>query len=262
MAVEINGMRVASVAGRIVNLEPIRPAGISVMIPEMVRVAGGTFSMGSTRWSDTQPIRQVTLKDFAIGKYPVTNGEYLGHLQVMGLKIPELVANPEFAMHPVVNVSWHGAMEYCTFLNELKMPRTEADGFRKFSLPTEAQWEFAARGIEGREYPWGNESYEGRVNFNSRGTATVNAFPLGATPSGILGMSGNVWGWLGDRYASGYNPEDITNPLGPQKGDCRVVRGGSWYDYFADDLLAAFRVNYKPGVQCNDVGFRVAENLG
>ncbi len=256
----IGGMRVTSVERGIATLRPIA-SKVSVRIPEMVRIAGGAFSMGSARWSDTQPERQVTLRDFAIGKYPVTNSEYLGFLQVMGKSIPDLVVNTELALHPVVNISWHAATEYCTFLNNLELPRKGVEGFRKFGLPTEAQWEFAARGTEGRGYPWGKESYEGRVNFNSRGTTPVDAFPLGATPSGIFDMSGNVWEWVGDWYASGYSLEDITNPLGPQEGDYRVVRGGSWCNDDADRLLAAYRNCNLPDDQYSDFGFRLAEDL-
>jgi len=257
----IRGMRVASVEGRIATLEPIRPAGIRVMIPEMIRVAGGTFSMGSARWSDTLPIRQVTLRGFAIGKYPVTNSEYLGFLQVMGKSIPDLVVNTELALHPVVNISWHAATEYCTFLNDLKLPRNGVEGVRKFGLPTEAQWEFAARGTEGREYPWGNESYEGRVNFNSRVTTPVDAFPSGATPSGIFDMSGNVWEWAGDWYSEKYNPKDLIDPKGQDKGTYRVMRGGSWYYNGAVILLAASRSSSLPDSQYYNLGFRLAEDL-
>ncbi|MCX5749392.1 MAG: SUMF1/EgtB/PvdO family nonheme iron enzyme, partial [Candidatus Saganbacteria bacterium] len=146
----IRGMRVIRIEEKHVVLQPIALEA-RVNLPEMVRVAGGKFSMGSTRFSDAQPIREVTLRDFAIGKYPVTNGEYLGFLQAMNREIPQLVANTEFALHPVVNVSWNDATEYCKFL-------METTG-RKFGLLTEAQWEFAARGTEGRIYPWGNESY-------------------------------------------------------------------------------------------------------
>ncbi|MCX5749378.1 MAG: SUMF1/EgtB/PvdO family nonheme iron enzyme, partial [Candidatus Saganbacteria bacterium] len=146
----IGGRRVSSLEARKMILTPIT-GGIHINLPKMVRVAGGKFSMGSTRFNDAQPIRKVTLRDFAIGKYPVTNGEYLGFLQAMNREIPQLVANTELALHPVVNVPWNDATEYCKFL-------METTG-RKFGLLTEAQWEFAARGTEGRIYPWGNESY-------------------------------------------------------------------------------------------------------
>ncbi|MCX5749902.1 MAG: SUMF1/EgtB/PvdO family nonheme iron enzyme, partial [Candidatus Saganbacteria bacterium] len=133
---------------------------------------------------------------------------------------------------------------------------------RKFGLLTEAQWEFAARGTEGRIYPWGNESYEGRVNFNNTGTTPVNKFPTGATPSGIFDMAGNVWEWVQNWYASRYDPKDLTNPKGPDNGTNRVLRGGSWYSNNSDELMAAYRSIDKPGKQCDNIGFRLAEDLG
>ncbi|MCX5749901.1 MAG: SUMF1/EgtB/PvdO family nonheme iron enzyme, partial [Candidatus Saganbacteria bacterium] len=133
---------------------------------------------------------------------------------------------------------------------------------RKFGLLTEAQWEFAARGTEGRIYPWGNESYEGRVNFNNRGTTPVNKFPTGATPSGIFDMAGNVWEWVQDWYASGYNVNDLTNPKGPKNGINKVLRGGSWYNNDSNTLDAAYRNNDRPGDQSSVLGFRLAEDLG
>ncbi|MFA5104981.1 MAG: SUMF1/EgtB/PvdO family nonheme iron enzyme [Candidatus Margulisiibacteriota bacterium] len=242
MNVEINGMRVGNVGRQAVTLRPIAQE-MTVRVPDMVRVAGGMFSMGSTRFTDARPIRQVTLRDFAIGKHPVTNGEYLDFLQVMGYKVPDIVANPEFASHPVVNISWNDVMNdktgYCRFLRDITKTDESPSG-RKFSLPTEAQWEFAARGTEGRTYPWGSESYEGRVNFNSKGTTPVDAHLLGATPSGIFGMSGNVWEWCADWYGT-YTGNNLTNPKGPEKGTYRVLRGGSWYNDHSGRLMAAFR---------------------
>jgi len=226
---------------------------ITVAISEMIGIQGGTFTMGSTRWTDTQPIRQVTLTEYAIGKYPVTNAEWLGYLQVAGKTVPDLVSNPDMTNHPVVNVSWNDAMNYCTFLMEITG--------RRFGLPTEAQWEFAARGTEGRTYPWGNESYEGRVNFNSGGTTRVNNFPTGATPSGIFDMAGNVWEWTMDCYADGYSAKDLTDPKGPGSGTYKVLRGGSWCSSFSDELMAAYRCNVIPEYQDLDIGLRLAEDL-
>ncbi|MEK7376372.1 MAG: SUMF1/EgtB/PvdO family nonheme iron enzyme, partial [Candidatus Margulisiibacteriota bacterium] len=98
-------------------------------------------------------------------------------------------------------------------------------------------------------------------NFNSRGTTPVDAHPLGATPLGILGMSGNVWEWAGDWYANEYNPNDLINPTGPEKGIYRVMRGGSWCRNIADRLLAAYRNDSEPENQVSSIGFRVAEDL-
>lgn len=248
----IGGMRVTALEARRMTLIPIGRE-THVNLPEMVRVAGGTFSMGSAKFVGTQPIRQVTLRDYTIGKYPVTNGDYLGFLQATNKEIPEFVANAELAMHPVVNVTWDGAIGYCNFL----MKTTG----RKFSLPTEAQWEFAARGTEGRIYPWGNESYEGRVNFDTKGTTPVNKFPAGTTPSGIFDMLGNVWEWCADWYGT-YAGNNLTNPKGPESGIYRVLRGGYWYNDSSDRRVAAYRGCLEPEGWSSRVGFRLAEDLG
>jgi len=250
----------AVINGRVTPRRATLTRDVNVRIPEMVRVAGGTFSMGSARFTDTQPIRQVTLSGYAIGKYPVTNGEYLGFLQVMGEDIPKLVADPDFALHPAVNVSWNQANEYCTFLREITKTDENPSG-RKFGLTTEAQWEFAARGTKGRTYPWGEGAYKGRVNFASIETTPVDALPKGQTPSGIFDMSGNVWEWVMDWYANVYNADDLVNPKGPENGIYKVLRGGSWYNSRSASLVAVYRLEYRPGLQGESIGFRLAEDL-
>ncbi len=250
----INVMKVSNITSRQVSLVT---GGRTISIPEMIRVEGGTFQMGSTRWINTQPIRQVTLSDFAIGKYPVTNGEYRGYLEVIGESIPELVSNMDLDRHPVVNISWNEAAKYCKFLMEITG--------RKFGLPTEAQWEFAARGTEGRIYPWGNESYEGRLNFHGRGTTPVDAYPQGQTPTGIFDMAGNVWEWTTDWHVNEYHADDLVNPKGPGQtpwNTCKVLRGFSYYDNIPRKLGAANRGSVEPEKQNENVGFRLAEDLG
>jgi formylglycine-generating enzyme required for sulfatase activity len=139
-----------------------------------------------------------------------------------------------YPRRPVVGVSWHEAMAYCVWA-ELR-------------LPTEAEWEFAARGTEARKFPWGNEEAESsRLNFKSNvGHVTpVGIYPLGNTPEGICDMAGNVWEWCADLY----DPSEETNR--------RVLRGGSWSDV-AQYCRAADRSRYVPEVRDIDVGFRVA----
>jgi formylglycine-generating enzyme required for sulfatase activity len=172
------------------------------------------------------------------------------------------MADPAFAKHPIENVSWYDAMEYCTFLNESKIPRKDADGFRLFGLPTEAQWEFVARENNGI-FPWGDQSYEGRANFNSPGTTPVDMFPLGATRSGVMDMSGNVYEWCADWYANGYKSNDLIDPQGPSEGvfPSKVTRGGA-YDYTDPDLLRVVDRNCSdPRCGSDDIGFRLVENF-
>jgi len=248
----IGGMRVSALDARGVTLTPIARK-IHVTLPEMIRVAGGTFPMGSERWTDTQPIRQVTLTEYAIGKYPVTNAEWLGYLQVIGKTIPQHVANTQLAMHPVVNVSWNDAMDYCKFL----MERTG----RKFGLPTEAQWEYAARGKQGLEYPWGNSFDASKVVFNTTGTQPVDTYPEGASWCGTMHMSGNVWEWTMNWYADRYDANDLTDPKRPDSGTYKVLRGGSWRYDVSDLLMAAYRFDVVLGGQGDDIGLRLAEDI-
>ena len=223
----------------------------SIRIPEMIRVPQGEFQMGCLRWLHTQPLRNITMTAFSIGKYPVTNEEYRSFLTTLGRRISPLVADAKYSKHPVVDVSWFDAMEYCRFLEEITG--------RKFSLPTEAQWEFAAKGAQGRIYPWGNESYKGRVNFDSRGTTPVDLYMNGATPTDIFDMSGNVWEWCFDGNG-GYAPKDLKDPVQHSMEPFRALRGSSWRQFRDSTLITMSRNCNRPEAKYNDMGFRVVEN--
>ncbi len=155
--------------------------------------------------------------------------------------------------HPVVGVSWYEAAAFCRWLSErLNMP---------IALPTEAQWEKAARGMDGRRYPWGNEIDAEKVNYGDTGirsTSAVGIFPQGESPYAAHEMSGNVWEWTADWYDSNYyaNSPD-RNPPGPESGNSRTLRGGSW-NYFEDGVRCANRGNSGiRSIAATDGGFRV-----
>jgi formylglycine-generating enzyme required for sulfatase activity len=232
-------------------------AGISkIKIPEMVQIPAGKFKMGSTEYKDEKPIREVEItKDFAIGKYEVTNEEYLAYLEATDQEISKEVADPAQARHPVVYVSWHEAVSYCEWLSE----KTG----RKFRLPTEAEWEYVARGTDGRKYPWGNEWDASKVTFDTNGTRPVDAHPEGASPFGVIDLSGNVYEWIADCFALKYDPEDLKDPKGHESGGSpRVQRGGSWIDDSPDVLRSASRsFERRHGDRTYYFGFRVAEDL-
>jgi formylglycine-generating enzyme required for sulfatase activity len=225
-----------------------------------VRLPGGCFHMGSPRvdrssnqWTERllrlvgiggqkakahrreAPQHLVTVSPFKMQARVVTNGEYRRF-------DPEHDPD-EPAFLPVVRVSWYEALAYSVWLGG--------------SLPTEAQWEFAARGREGRTYPWGEQRLTtARANYRSGRLAPVGSYPLGATPEGIQDMAGNVWEWCFDRYGP-YTWREMTDPIGPEHGSSRVLRGGS-YSYPARGLRAAFRSCRLPEHQRDYVGFRVA----
>ena len=155
------------------------------------------------------------------------------------------------ANHPVTQVSWHDAIAYCQWLSE----KTG----QHWRLPTEAEWEKAARGTDGRIYPWGNESpNETLCNYNGNvgDTTPVESYPAGASPYGALDMAGNVWEWVADWYdADYYTYSPARNPTGPGFGSYRVLRGGSWYNS-QFNVRSAFRFWLNPGYRLVNDGFR------
>ena len=191
---------------------------------EWVTVRAGEFTMGSNDYRDEKPIHRVHLSEYQIARHPVTNAQYELFVKANSYAAPKHWENgkipPGKENHPVVNVSWKDAQAFCAWA-----------GVR---LPTEAEWEKAARGTDGRKYPWGNEPPTMELcNFNSNvgGTTPVGSYPKGASPYGVLDMAGNVWEWVNDWYdGSYYSQSPSENPQGPATGKYRVLRGGSWYD--------------------------------
>jgi serine/threonine-protein kinase len=157
--------------------------------------------------------------------------------------------------HPVTDVSWEDANAYCNWLSKKK-------GLN-FKLPTEAQWEKAARGTDGRKYPWGkNEPDETLANFGWKfdKTSPVGSYPNGASPYGLLDMAGNVWEWCSDWYGDDYyknSPKD--NPTGPKIGTSRVVRGGCWVSD-AGSLRCAGRSGGGPSYRSLVADFRLCQD--
>ncbi|MBL8233729.1 MAG: SUMF1/EgtB/PvdO family nonheme iron enzyme [Bryobacterales bacterium] len=224
-----------------------------------VWIPGGTFWMGAQRKAKSKPnydrearahegpVHRVTLKGFHIGKYRVTVAEYAKFLDSNPSHQPEdwdtQLLRPN---RPVVLVSWHNADAYCQW----------AGGH----LPTEAQWEFAARGTNSRRYPWGDtDPSPEHANFDGTGLESkeptpVGLFPNGASEHNVMDMAGNVWEWVADWYGS-YKQDEQENPTGPKKGEYRVVRGGA-YRYEAANLRSACRDGDHPVGWGSSIGFR------
>jgi formylglycine-generating enzyme required for sulfatase activity len=185
-----------------------------------VTIPSGEFQMGSENGgSDESPARTVYLDEYQIGKYEVTNRQYNNCRQAGVCAGSAVTTNLD---HPVVNVSWKDAKTYCEWV-----------GGR---LPSESEWEKAARGTDGRTYPWGEGldcTYANYSGSNCGGDTTpVGSYESGKSPYGAYDMAGNVWEWVNDWYdETYYQNSPSSNPLGPNTGKERVLRGGSWYDY-------------------------------
>lgn len=228
----------------------------------MVLVPAGSFTMGNDsytalaeckklhndadcrqwgRFTAEEPAHTVTLDDYYIDTYEVTNARYAECVAAGACDLPDdtgsytedsYYGDRRYADYPVTNVSWYDAQDYCRW--------------RGARLPTEAEWEKAARGTDGRLYPWGDALNGDRLNFCDSncdlpwanngyddghiGTAPVGSYPRGASPYGAHDMAGNVWEWVADWYQRDYygqSPE--RDPGGAASGEARGIRGGSWF---------------------------------
>lgn len=216
---------------------------------EFVFVKGGCFDMGDTfgdGYSDEKPVHTVCVSDFYMGKYEVTQGQWKA---IMG-------NNPSYFKNcgdncPVENVSWYEVQEFIERLN--------SKTGKKYRLPTEAEWEYAARSGGKREkYAGTNDNPDNYAWYDSNSGKKTH--PVGQKRPNSLGlydMSGNVWEWVSDWYDGNYYKNSPrNNPQGPSTGSARVLRGGGWYN-FPQVVRAASRGRYNPSGRGNDVGFRL-----
>ncbi|MCD6231729.1 formylglycine-generating enzyme family protein [Candidatus Aerophobetes bacterium] len=237
-------------------------------LEEMVFIPAGEFLMGSNEGEkDESPLHSVYLDAYYIDKYEVTNEEYCRFLNEEGNRSEEgylrLNIDDEdcrieerggkyypkkgYERHPVVEVTWFGARDYAQWAGK--------------RLPTEAEWEKAARGKEGKKYPWGDSLAEKKANYNSTNTLPVGSYPSGVSPYGCYDMAGNVWEWCSDWYNERYYENSPRkNPSGPREGSERVLRGGSFYNPLTL-MYCANRFKYSPEKSGSDVGFRCAKSF-
>lgn len=218
---------------------------------EMVSIKGGLFMMGDNAGDpDERPAHEVTVADFQMDRFEVTNTLFEVFATATGYKTENEQNNktqtwrtfftPDTANNPVVLVTWNDAVAYCEWVGK--------------RLPTEAEWEFAARGADGRVYPWGNEYDASKFNGKAsgiRGTVHVGSYPAGASPFGVEDMAGNVWEWTADWYQP--YPGGAASPFFGEK--FRVTRGGGWFDE-NKQIRAANRSSAEPGAANDDLGFR------
>jgi formylglycine-generating enzyme required for sulfatase activity len=239
--------------------------------PELIPIPAGEFLMGSdprtdkNAGDDEQPQHYLHLPDYSIAKTPVTNVQYLAFVQSKGQKPPKYWKGGkppgDKEDHPVVGVSWEDAMAYCNWL-------AEAMG-KAYRLPSEAEWEKAARGADGRIWPWGNEWDEKRCNTREGGpgdsTPVGQYSPGGDSPYGCVDMAGNVFEWCTTREGKSY-PYDVSEDEWSEEylqgSAARVLRGGSW---LSNQYLArcAYRNRNNPHNtrKRNNNGFRVVSHV-
>lgn len=253
---------------------------------EMVLIPAGTFTMGSEQttalaecekyftgcnhkewYLNEGPVHEVTLDAFYMDVYEVTNAQYQVCVEAGSCTVPDRKSspsrssyfdNPQFADYPVIWVTWDQARSYCEW--------------RGARLPTEAEWEKAARGIDERLYPWGNAFEDGQGNFcdvncketwanhnfddGYADTSPVGKFPAGSSPFGLHDMGGNVNEWVADIYeADYYAASPSSNPMGPESGSSHVIRGGSFHTP-GQGLRTTARPLSEPSA--DHIGFRCA----
>ncbi|HLP47482.1 MAG TPA: SUMF1/EgtB/PvdO family nonheme iron enzyme, partial [Candidatus Kapabacteria bacterium] len=240
-------------------------------------VNGGAFFRGSNKYKWEKPSGNIDLDGFMMAKYPVTNTEFACFIQDGGYNNKDFwcsdgwtwkeikkISAPMFwydrkwngLNFPVVGVNWYEAKAYTMWLN-----KKTGD---EYTLPTEAQWEKAARGSEGFIYPWGKEFNKNLCNTSEsrlNRTSPVGIFPGGKSPFGCFDMAGNVWEWCLDWYDEYYYKNSPgKNPEGPVSGNFRVIRGGSWFNE-AWRCLGSFRDYDEPEDRLNCLGFRLVKKL-
>ncbi len=229
---------------------------------EMAVIPAGSFVRGSAPDEgrlDEQPRRKIFLDAFTIDKYEVSNAQYIEFLKETLHKPPmnvygenSLIDEEDIANLPVVQVTWHDAVDYCFWAGK--------------RLPTEAEWEKAARGNDTRSYPWGNElPDDSKTNYdkeweNKHTLLEVTTLPEGQSPYGLHHMAGNVREWVQDWYAADYySSAPEKNPKGPANAILKVVRGGSWKSFKAD-LRVAARGKGGFALKTHGIGFRCARD--
>jgi formylglycine-generating enzyme required for sulfatase activity len=224
-------------------------------VPPLVRIEAASFLMGSQ--SDNEcPVHRVDLDAFAIGLYQVSNAEYDSFVQCTGRSPLPHREEAQFddPRQPAVAVSWFDAMSYCEWLS--------SETGQRFRLPTEAEWECAARGgVAGALYPWGDDPPQSRLDDHTRWIDGPEARGGGAPNGyGLYDICENVHEWCSDWYAPDYyavSPQ--RNPRGPETGVRRVSRGGSWRHHVKVTRCAA-RSSLLPDLRYTDYGFRVASD--
>ncbi|HEX3704171.1 MAG TPA: formylglycine-generating enzyme family protein [Vicinamibacterales bacterium] len=257
---------------------------MSATLSSLARIPPGDFLMGAADAEpDERPVHRVYVSEFLIGRFPVTNDDYARFVRETGYPAPAIFDLPLVARggredgfkdlaapyvwdraeppagrasHPVVLVRYDDALAYCAWMSSALN--------RKVRLPTEAEWEKAARGgVDGQRYPWGADIEPAHGNFladpavkRERGTRPTGTYaPNGY---GLYDVIGNVWEWVSDWYgADSYGGGDMRDPRGPETGSMRIVRGGSWVNDDVSMLRCGYRHTVPPDTYAYSIGFRI-----
>ncbi len=252
----------------------LHPLAAFVSSIDMILIPKGEFLMGAAETdrsagNDEKPQHFIYLSDYYIDPTEITNSMYQACVEAGVCTLPQertsytrenYYGNPDFDSYPVIHVDWNQARTYCEW--------------RGARLPTEAEWEKAARGTDGRIFPWGISFESGLANFCDKNcplnwadnnlddgypdTSPAESFPGGASPYGLLNMAGNVYEWVQDWYQETYYLNSpYENPLGPSTGVLHIVRGGSWSDG-SNGLRVSYRSSNAPTDYSGSIGFRCA----
>ena len=229
------------------------PSPTVLITAQMVEIPGGQFTIGSdTGGPDSKPAHKVDVPTFQIDVFEVTNSDFKAFVDATGYKTDAEKTGDKpwrtYAVgkdnHPVVKVSWNDAGAFCKWAGE--------------RLPTEAEWEKAARGTDGRTYPWGNDWDPKKVNGKEsgiRGTTSVGSYPTGASPFGVMDMGGNVWEWTASA-AEHYPGNTTASKL--YGTNLYIVRGGGWFDV-KEQVASYYRNSATATTPNDDLGFRCAK---
>ena len=246
-------------------------ADIGVAVPDFVEIPAGTFTMGADpavdprasgneKWSSSQGEGTVDVPAFFMARHEVTVAQFTAFVRDTSARVdPAAIAGPP--THPVTWVSWPNAIAYCRWLESVLAKQAGPAGDRvragwRVSLPTEAQWEKAARGTDRRAYPWGDQPRKDRGNFDGTGTTPVGQFACPECAYGLADMSGNVWEWTSSPYQPyPYDPSDDRANLDADA--LWVMRGGHYGDP-ARQVRTTTRGAADPGARRAFIGFRVA----
>jgi iron(II)-dependent oxidoreductase len=218
--------------------------GYTTVPSDMVRIPGGTFTMGSNDGnSDEKPPHQITVNGFWMDVTEVTNTEFKKFVDSSGYRPRRWSYDSGKPNHPAVNVTWNDTVAYCRWAEK--------------RLPTEAEWEYAAGGPDHLKWSFGNKFESSKYSFNryifnKSGTEAVGSYP--ANGYGLYDMSGSVWEWVSSLYKPyPYRADDGRED--PSASGSRVLRGGSW-DYYASNLRMAYRFYSDPSSGFDVIGFR------